>query len=59
MQITFQADSVRMRGLLSWKAEPELFFSANWSLLAKFEGEFGNGSQTYAGTGRIASCLRC
>jgi uncharacterized protein with beta-barrel porin domain len=32
-------------------AGAELFFSANWSLLAKFEGEFGNGSQTYAGTG--------
>ena len=32
-------------------AGAELFFSTNWSLLAKFEGEFGNGSQTYAGTG--------
>ena len=34
-------------------AGAELFFSANWSLLAKFEGEFGNGSQTYAGTGTM------
>ena len=34
-------------------AGAELFFSANWSLLAKFEGEFGNGSQTYAGTGTL------
>jgi uncharacterized protein with beta-barrel porin domain len=34
-------------------AGAELFFSASWSLLAKFEGEFGNGSQTYAGTGTL------
>ena len=34
-------------------AGAELFFSTNWSLLAKFEGEFGNGSQTYAGTGTL------
>ena len=34
-------------------AGAELFLSANWSLLAKFEGEFGNGSQTYAGTGTL------
>jgi uncharacterized protein with beta-barrel porin domain len=29
----------------------QLFLTPNWSLLAKFEGEFANGSQTYAGTG--------
>jgi autotransporter-associated beta strand protein len=34
-------------------AGAELFFSANWSLLAKFEGEFAPGSQTYAGTGTL------
>ena len=32
-------------------AGAQLFFSANWSLLAKFEGEFANGSQTCAGSG--------
>ena len=34
-------------------AGAELFLSANWSLLAKFEGEFGNNSQTYAGNGTL------
>ena len=34
-------------------AGAQLFFSANWSLLAKFEGEFANGSQTYAGSGTL------
>jgi autotransporter-associated beta strand protein len=28
-------------------------FSQNWSMMAKFEGEFGAGSETYAATGRI------
>jgi autotransporter-associated beta strand protein len=32
-------------------AEAELHVTANWSLLAKFDGEFARGSQTYAGTG--------
>jgi autotransporter-associated beta strand protein len=31
-------------------AEAELRLTANWSLLAKFDGEFADGSQTYAGT---------
>jgi autotransporter-associated beta strand protein len=31
----------------------QLFFAANLSLLAKFEGEFANGSQTYAGTSTL------
>jgi autotransporter-associated beta strand protein len=31
----------------------QLFLTPNWSLLAKFEGEFANGSQTYAGTGTL------
>jgi outer membrane autotransporter protein len=31
----------------------QLFLMPNWSLLAKFDGEFGNGSQTYAGTGTV------
>jgi autotransporter-associated beta strand protein len=32
-------------------AEAELRLAANWSLLAKFDGEFSAGSRTYAGTG--------
>jgi uncharacterized protein with beta-barrel porin domain len=31
-------------------------FAKNWTLMAKFEGEFGAGSQTYSATGRI-SCV--
>jgi uncharacterized protein with beta-barrel porin domain len=31
----------------------QLFLTPYWSLLAKFEGEFANGSQTYAGTGTL------
>jgi autotransporter-associated beta strand protein len=31
----------------------QLFFTPNWSLLAKFDGEFASGSQTYAGTGTL------
>ena len=27
--------------------------TANWSLLGKFDGEFGTGAQTYAGTGTL------
>jgi uncharacterized protein with beta-barrel porin domain len=34
-------------------AGAELFLAPNWSLLAKFDGEFGNGSQTYAGSGVV------
>jgi outer membrane autotransporter protein len=34
-------------------AGAELFLAPNWSLLAKFDGEFGNGSQTYAGSGMV------
>jgi autotransporter-associated beta strand protein len=34
-------------------AEAELRVTANWSLLAKFDGEFAAGSQTYAGTGTV------
>jgi len=34
-------------------AGAELFFTPNLSLLAKFDGEFANGSQTYAGTGTL------
>jgi uncharacterized protein with beta-barrel porin domain len=34
-------------------AGAELFLAANWSLLAKFDGEFGNGSQTFAGSGVV------
>ena len=34
-------------------AGAQLFLSPNWSLLAKFDGEFANGSQTYAGTGTL------
>jgi outer membrane autotransporter protein len=31
----------------------QLFLAPNWSLLAKFEGEFAASSQTYAGTGTL------
>jgi uncharacterized protein with beta-barrel porin domain len=34
-------------------AAAELHMTANWSLTAKFDGEFGSGSQTYAGTGTL------
>jgi autotransporter-associated beta strand protein len=34
-------------------AEAELHVTANWSLLARFDGEFAGGSQTYAGTGTV------
>jgi uncharacterized protein with beta-barrel porin domain len=34
----------------------EWSLAKNWTLMAKFEGEFGAGSQTYAATGRI-SCV--
>ena len=31
----------------------QLFLSPNWSLIAKFDGEFAVGSQTYAGSGTL------
>jgi uncharacterized protein with beta-barrel porin domain len=34
-------------------AGAQLFLAPNWTLLAKFEGEFAPGSQTYAGTGTL------
>jgi outer membrane autotransporter protein len=34
-------------------AAAELHLTANWIAIAKFEGEFGAGSQTYAGTGTL------
>ena len=34
-------------------AGAELHLSANWTAMAKFDGEFGSGSQTYAGTGTV------
>jgi uncharacterized protein with beta-barrel porin domain len=34
-------------------ASAELHMTANWSLAAKFDGEFAKGSQTYAGTGTL------
>ena len=34
-------------------AGAELFLSPNWSVIAKFDGEFAPGSQTYAGTGTL------
>jgi uncharacterized protein with beta-barrel porin domain len=34
-------------------AGAELHMTANWLLAAKFDGEFGNGSRTYAGTGTL------
>lgn len=34
-------------------AGTELFLTPRWTLLAKFDGEFGDGSQTYGGTGTL------
>jgi outer membrane autotransporter protein len=34
-------------------AGAQLFLTPDWTLLAKFEGEFAPGSQTYAGTGTL------
>ena len=34
-------------------AGARLFLSANWSLIAKFDGEFALGAQTYAGSGTL------
>ena len=34
-------------------AGAELFITPRWTLLAKFDGEFATGSQTYAGTGTL------
>ena len=34
-------------------AGADLYLSANWTLSAKFDGEFATGSQTYAGTGTL------
>jgi uncharacterized protein with beta-barrel porin domain len=31
----------------------QLFFTPDWSLIAKFDGEFASGSQTYAGSGTL------
>jgi len=30
-----------------------MFFTPNWSFLAKFDGEFASGSQLYAGSGAL------
>ena len=34
-------------------AGAQLFLTPHWTLLAKFDGEFANGSQTYAGSGTL------
>ncbi|MGC1778474.1 MAG: autotransporter domain-containing protein [Xanthobacteraceae bacterium] len=34
-------------------AAAELHLTANWTAMAKFDGAFGSGSQTYAGTGTL------
>jgi uncharacterized protein with beta-barrel porin domain len=31
----------------------QLFFTPNWSFLARFDGEFANGYQLYAGSGTL------
>ena len=38
-------------------AAAELHFNANWTAIAKFDGEFGAGLQTYAGTGTLKILL--
>jgi hypothetical protein len=35
------------------EAGAELRLTANWTLTAKFDGEFASGSQTCAGTGTL------
>jgi autotransporter-associated beta strand protein len=35
-------------------AGAEWRFAKNWTLMAKFDGEFGSGSETYAATGRVS-----
>jgi uncharacterized protein with beta-barrel porin domain len=32
---------------------PEITWRNGWSLMAKFDGDFANGAQIYAGTGRL------
>ena len=34
-------------------AGAQLFLTQSWSLLAKFDGEFGSGLRTYVGTGTL------
>ncbi|MFZ0606870.1 MAG: autotransporter domain-containing protein [Xanthobacteraceae bacterium] len=34
-------------------AAAELHLNANWTAMAKFDGDFGSGAQTYAGTGTL------
>jgi outer membrane autotransporter protein len=34
-------------------AAAELHLAANWTAIAKFDGDFGSGSQTYGGTGTL------
>jgi uncharacterized protein with beta-barrel porin domain len=34
-------------------AAAELHINANWTAIAKFDGDFGSGSQTYGGTGTL------
>jgi outer membrane autotransporter protein len=34
-------------------AGAEFFFTPNWSLLAKFDGEFASSAQSYAGSGTL------
>ena len=34
-------------------AGAQLFLTPRWTLIAKFDGEFAPGSQTYAGTGTL------
>jgi uncharacterized protein with beta-barrel porin domain len=38
-------------------ASARLFFTPNWSLLAKFAGEFASGAQIYAGSGTLRYTL--
>jgi uncharacterized protein with beta-barrel porin domain len=34
-------------------ASAQLFFTPNWSFIAKFDGEFASGAQIYAGSGTL------
>ena len=39
-----------LRGRLAWAHD---WIGANWTAIAKFDGEFGAGAQTYGGTGTL------
>jgi hypothetical protein len=43
----------KSEGLGVATAGAELRLANGWGFMGKFDGEFGNGTQTYVGTGRV------